>query len=54
MQATFTTVKKRIDTAVDTEPDLSCDHEWCDGLTTEPLPCFACFEQRTPGEDGDA
>lgn len=53
MQATFTTLQKRIDTAADIEPDQSCDHEWCDGPTTEPLPCFACFARRPAGEDGD-
>jgi hypothetical protein len=54
MQATFTTLEKRIDTAANSDPDQSCDHEWCHGLTTEPLPCFACFEHRPAAEGGDA
>ncbi len=24
--------------------ESSCDHEWCDGTDSDPLPCFGCYE----------
>jgi hypothetical protein len=30
----------------DIDDQTTCDESWCEGVETEPLPCFACFELR--------
>ncbi len=28
----------------DIDDQTTCNKSWCEGVETEPLPCFACFE----------
>lgn len=53
MQTTLVSAEKRTDLAAQPADDpTDCEHEWCTGPTTEPLPCVECFlTDRVEGED---
>ena len=38
----MTTITARPEKDIDDQ--ITCDESWCEGVETEPLPCFACFE----------
>jgi hypothetical protein len=38
MSTTETTAKE------DTDQPQGCDNDWCDGPTSETLPCFDCYD----------
>lgn len=40
MEATTTRPEKDTDSTESTE----CEYDWCDGLKSDTLPCFACFD----------
>jgi len=39
MSTTNTTLKEY------TDQPQSCDNDWCDGPTSETLPCFECYDR---------
>lgn len=52
MSTTTTTLKE------DTDQPQGCENDWCDGPTSETLPCFECYDRTrdyvlTTCEDSD-